>query len=449
MTAYAINPGQTIQIPLNQGLNTIALEVWNGTPFDLDYQGFGTNADVTVVAGTGQTFYAFDPVTKAQNINTGKITITANNNNNVNGTGVINVVIYKQGDQIPGGRVFPVAIPTQVVSANVSTVQTLSNEGGTTGLLVIDIGPLGNNQMLQVYNDHFLWSVVQSGVAHQVLKGNTSGNPLFIGQNGDTSEVLGSLLIDQNETVTGTAVWNNGVAGKTVNVTAAGNLTAGVANPPGAAANNNLVANGDVIANLFFRVLDNSGNARAFATNLSTPNSTALLASINDSKLHIYDHLGTTELANFAESNPLLHILGQLLIDGVATAGPSNGSIAGTVAAYEFTIGSFKIVLLDENGFNTASNVNLTLPTAFTKGALIWAGGVGASGGSGGFICLLSGTPRSIIPITGFAAGGGTTAASQNGIFQYSFSEQLNSFDTIQFVPTNSAHTARALIVGV
>src|SRR5258706_3149910 len=76
-------------------------------------------------------------------------------------------------------------------------VQTLSNEGGAAGLLVIDIGPSGNIQSTEFFTDHFIINVIQSGVKHQALIGNTSGNPLQLGQAGDKSEVLGTLVVDQ------------------------------------------------------------------------------------------------------------------------------------------------------------------------------------------------------------------------------------------------------------
>jgi hypothetical protein len=77
-----------------------------------------------------------------------------------------------------------------------SSVQTLSNEGNSTGFKVVDIGTVANNDLLDIFTDSFLWKVLQSGVVHQVLKGQTSGNPLQLGQAGDTSEVLGSLVVD-------------------------------------------------------------------------------------------------------------------------------------------------------------------------------------------------------------------------------------------------------------
>jgi hypothetical protein len=185
-----VTPGTTYTIPLTQGILGDTVEVWNGTPFDLDYYGFGSSGTMVLVAGTGHVF-------KADAFNVGKIVITPVNNNNVSGTGVVNIVVYNKGDIVPQGRIFPVAIPTQVVSATVSTVQTLSNEGATAGLLVIDMGDTNFSQLVALYNDgHALWAVDQTGVKHQVIKIQTSGNPLQLGQASDITEVLGVLQPD-------------------------------------------------------------------------------------------------------------------------------------------------------------------------------------------------------------------------------------------------------------
>lgn len=76
------------------------------------------------------------------------------------------------------------------------TVSTLSNEGNPLNTEVIDIGPVGFPRAIDIFNDHFIWSVIQAGVLHQVLKGQTAGNPLQIGQAGDIAEVLGQLQTD-------------------------------------------------------------------------------------------------------------------------------------------------------------------------------------------------------------------------------------------------------------
>lgn len=105
------------------------------------------------------------------------------------------ITYYAPGEDVPQTHTLgnsPVNGGT-AVSGN-----TLSNESNTAGFEVIDIGTPGNPKALDIFNDHFLWNVIQSGVLHQVLKGQASGNPLQIGQAGDTTEVLGGLLVDAN-----------------------------------------------------------------------------------------------------------------------------------------------------------------------------------------------------------------------------------------------------------
>lgn len=109
------------------------------------------------------------------------------------------------------------------------TVSTLSNEGNPLNTEVIDIGPVGFPRAIDIFNDHFIWSVIQAGVLHQVLKGQTAGNPLQIGQAGDIAEVLGSILVDQtiepakpstpvNGSVSGTATLFTAVWGASLKI---------------------------------------------------------------------------------------------------------------------------------------------------------------------------------------------------------------------------------------
>ncbi len=104
--------------------------------------------------------------------------------------------IYKPGEKVPDVGTLgnsPISIGGTV---NTSSVQTLSNETSVLGTKIIDIGTLTIGDLLDIFNDHFLWKVQQAGVAHQVLAGNTSGVPLQIGQAGDISEVLGNMKVD-------------------------------------------------------------------------------------------------------------------------------------------------------------------------------------------------------------------------------------------------------------
>jgi hypothetical protein len=191
----SLSPGSSIPVQL-PGLGQISVvDFANSSPFDITYVGFGCPGEMIIEAGTKVRLHA-------EIFNAAKMTLLPVNNVGASGTGVVNITVYFTTDNVPPGT-FPVAIPVQVVQAKVTGIQTLSNENQTTGTLVVDIGPSGNNQVVAIFNDHFVWSVVQSGVAHQVLKGQTSGNPLQIGQSGDITEVLGKLTGDGTSILTG------------------------------------------------------------------------------------------------------------------------------------------------------------------------------------------------------------------------------------------------------
>jgi hypothetical protein len=107
-------------------------------------------------------------------------------------------VYYSPGEEIPSGYTLgnsPIGIGGTVQT---SSVQTLSNEGGTSGL-VIDIGDATFPQLLTIFQDgHALWSVDQTGTKHQAIKINASGTPLQLGQAADVTEILGILQPDGN-----------------------------------------------------------------------------------------------------------------------------------------------------------------------------------------------------------------------------------------------------------
>lgn len=108
---------------------------------------------------------------------------------------LILLTYYAPGEALPSGA----TLGNSPIGGGVSTssIQTLSNEGNPVGTEVIDIGTPTTAKLIDIFNNHFVWSVEQATVAHQVLKGQTAGNPLQIGQAGDVTEVLGQLTLDQ------------------------------------------------------------------------------------------------------------------------------------------------------------------------------------------------------------------------------------------------------------
>lgn len=128
---------------------------------------------------------------------------------------------YYPNEPIPEGGVLgnsPIGIGGTIAVTNVSS---LSNETTTVKTLIIDIGLVGNTLLYQLFSDgSATWSVINGGVAHTVIQVQNAGNELLLGKAGDTTEVLGKLLVDQQLTGSGLATFNGGLlsnSGITVN----------------------------------------------------------------------------------------------------------------------------------------------------------------------------------------------------------------------------------------
>lgn len=119
---------------------------------------------------------------------------------------------YYPGEPIPAQPTLgnsPIGIGGNVQT---SSVQTLSNEGNSVQTLIIDIGQVGNTQLITINSDgSATWSVLRSGVAHQIFKIQIGGtSPILIGQSGDASEVLGKLFVDGLSKLDGGAISSDG-----------------------------------------------------------------------------------------------------------------------------------------------------------------------------------------------------------------------------------------------
>lgn len=185
--SFQISPGQIIN--QNTQINSQAIKFTNRTLYDMQVSGYGFESTDWIPAGTE---YMLD----AGIYNSGNISFEAFNNALINNPapGPVLLTEYISGENVPAGH-WPVSIPQTSVQT-VTTSSTLSNESQPAGTEIIDIGTPGNLKAIDIFNDHFIWSVIQSGVAHQVLKGQTSGNPLQIGATGDVTEFLSKPTFD-------------------------------------------------------------------------------------------------------------------------------------------------------------------------------------------------------------------------------------------------------------
>lgn len=121
------------------------------------------------------------------------------------------VTYYYPGEPLPRVPALgnsPIGIGGTV---NTSSVSTLSNESNNSQTLIIDIGQVGHTLLITINSDgSFIWSVLQSGVAHQVMQARTTGKPLLLGQAGDNIEVANNLDIDNKLFVVGNTNLDNG-----------------------------------------------------------------------------------------------------------------------------------------------------------------------------------------------------------------------------------------------
>jgi hypothetical protein len=213
-TAVALASGQSVSVPVANPNRVQCVEIYNGTPYDLTVSGYGViGGGIIIPAGLGHRLFG-------DVYNSGSINMVAVNNTGATSTGVVNLTYYEADEKLPPGH-FPVTVPVQTVSAKVSGVQTLSNEGSTLGAEVIDIGTTANSKLIDIFNNHFTLSIEIGGVKHTILAGSLTGSPGQAGMAGDVFEILGQLLVDQDVTLSGNET--SGAVGKLLH--ALGNLT--------------------------------------------------------------------------------------------------------------------------------------------------------------------------------------------------------------------------------
>lgn len=272
----------------------------------------------------------------------------------------------------------------------VSSVNTLSNEGSASGLLVIDAGDSAFNQIFTFFNDgHATWAVDQAGVKHQVIKVQASGNPLLLGQSGDTVEVLGTLQADVP------------IKGKD----SAGN------------------------------VYQIAGYDASIAKQLDIADTTAgILARV---------------LSNM-KVNGTLEAVSQLTADNTfLTNNPpflASGSVSGSWNLYApITGSSLKIYLSIFNNWNS-NQASFGLPTALTNHAFVF------NGGAPQVQFALANVAQNFRVLTSLASGGGTQGGLQTTLSNWSIAEFFGGSGADSIVALNTGGTTFngiLLIIGV
>lgn len=228
LTPVVALPGVASRVTLNFPGGIYALKVTNGTPFDLTVSGFGFNGSGIIPAGLEYMLYA-------EVENSGAITILPINNNNINGTGVVNLTAYFPDEPKPVGQ-WPSTVPTQTVQAKVSTVTDLINDGNVTGHQFLEStvsgAPGSTWSFINDGNGSFI-GVLIANVVHKLIQMANSGNELKLGEAGNATEILGQLLVDQLATFAGNILANGGINTNTIRDDVNGNVAADLSNGTG------------------------------------------------------------------------------------------------------------------------------------------------------------------------------------------------------------------------
>lgn len=133
LVTQVISPGSSSDVTIPPGV--IALKVSNTSPYDCNYDGYGTVGDDWIPSGTEYMLYA-------ETYYSGQINLSLVNNRNITpaNPGVILLVGYLNKDSIPKG-IWPISIPQSVVNTSSSMSNTLINTGNPPLQIVIQIQP--------------------------------------------------------------------------------------------------------------------------------------------------------------------------------------------------------------------------------------------------------------------------------------------------------------------
>ena len=96
LSSTTLTPGTAVNVQLISMSNLQAIKLSNSTPYDLTINGFGVIGQEIIPAGTEYMLYA-------ERESRGDISILPVDNTGAGGTGVINIVMYRQDEPLPKG----------------------------------------------------------------------------------------------------------------------------------------------------------------------------------------------------------------------------------------------------------------------------------------------------------------------------------------------------------
>jgi hypothetical protein len=363
-----VNPGQSTQVPLQNGNLIKAVKVSNKAPYDLVVDGLENTGARWQAAGLEEWYFP-------EGTCNGTCDLTAYNNANLSNpaAGIVLITPYYMNDTLPKNAGQSTTIPTQVVQANVSTISVLQNLRQTAG-----------TQWLQVTdtNGNVVWSADNNGnlfVGQEIAGAVTTLLQLIAGGT-NPIELLGNLV---NWSTTGDYNGQNLNLGKR-KILSIQNGAGTAGNVFGVDANDNtffqhnsnnqtvlydkngnllitIDATGNTIYNnaQTLKWKDSGGTVRN-VLNVDNANNAILRGITGNDQILLQNGAGTLQVI-------VDLVKGALNIPTTAVNLP--GTTAGSAQLYmPFTGANFKLAILIFNGYqnNTATEQTIALPVAFS-----------------------------------------------------------------------------------
>ena len=239
-----------------------------------------------------------------------------------------------------------VVLGTAVTVANMNILQ---NDGAGAGTTIIETTVAGQTVSNQTVTNDGIWNlgIIIGGVITTFFKSQTAGSILQLGAIGSNTEIMGSLVVDQNSTVTGTSSTTGAATfGSNVNVGGTFSVTGAVT------LNNNLTVNGTT-----------SHVGVVNATNMNAAGTMSVT--------------GVATLASNANVGGTMGVTGASTFTGDATFNGAGNGV--TVASNAVVTGNITGGTLTSNGNITVAS-NATVTGNITGGTLTTAGNINATG---------------------------------------------------------------------
>jgi hypothetical protein len=415
INAVTVTPGQSKQVSLQNGNLIQAVKISNKAPYDLTVDGLENTGARWQAAGLEEWYFPNGTCN-------GTCELTAYNNANLSnpGAGIVLITPYYMNDTLPKNAGQSTTIPTQVVQANVSTIQILQNDGFPGGSQFLEVTPAGAPSSTWSFDNvgNFFIKQYIAGVLSTLIQGIAgSANPIqFLGNlvNWDTSGNYNGQNLNLGKRKILSIQNGAGTPGNVFGVDANDNTfiqhnsnNQTIIYDKNGSQLVTIDATGNTIYNNTKAIewKDNAGTARNVLS-VDVANNTILRAITGNDQILFQNAAGSIQMI-MDLVNGLLNIPGKTQ--------SVTGDTSGTMSVTELILGGYKITIVVQNNYKQAGAAQtITLVNGFVGRFFC------SNWGCGGLVLAQNGTTQNANLVATVSATGGTFS-SQASLQQVTF----------------------------